>query len=250
MKQGSFGALLLREWYITRRNLLMMLAIISGVITICLLISLSFYHGNLAVLLKDSPETKMQIIPMLKWIVVACASFMPDVVLAGAALDQNRKWAHFIRTTPVSPMRIAAAKITMFSGVYLLSTGIALGYLWFITKYNDMTLDRGDAAIFASIMISLLFFPVLELAVITLFHVENQDKAGLCAVAVVSIPLVGYSIYKSKFDPIDETEMSAYLAKLLTFAEDYILPAAPFIIIALLCICFCTIYAGCKKGVK
>lgn len=250
MKQGSFGALLLREWYMTRRYLLMMFAIISGIIAICLLISLSFYHGNLAVLLKDSPEVKMQALPILKWLVVPCASFMPVAVLDSAALDQNRKWAHFIRTTPVSRMRIAAAKCIMFGGVYLLGTGIALGYLWFITKFNDMTLDRGDAAIFVSIIIFLLLFFTNELAIVTLCHIENKVKAELCTMAIECIPIVGYSIYKSKFDPIDEAEMSAYTAKLLTFAEDYILPAAPFIIIALLCICFCTICIGCKKGVK
>lgn len=250
MKHGSFSALLLHEWYMTRRYLLMLLGIISGIIAICLLISLSFYHGNLAVLLKDSPEVKMQALPILKWMVVLCAFFIPNVVLDSATLDQNRKWTHFIRTTPVSRMRIAAAKSIMFGGVYLLGTGIALGYLCFITKFNDMTLDRSDAAIFVSITIIALLRSTFELAIVMLFHIANKDKAELCAMAIVFGPMLGYSIYKSKFAPIDEAEMLTYTAKLLTFAEDCILPASPFIIIALLCFCFCTICIGCKKGVK
>lgn len=189
MKKGSFSGLLYREWALLKKHLIINLISVSSIITLTLLILLSFRYGNLA-LLDDSLKatiTEGLAFP-IKLFPVVMICIMVWVPSQSAIYDVKLTWERFRRTTPVSCFRLAFVKYTMIAVVVMLSAGAVLGVTALLCAAMNAVVTVEDIAVAMAIHVFCTLLGVLMQVFVTFF--KSQDKAGLAITGLLVICVI------------------------------------------------------------
>ena len=109
MKNTSFGALLYREFLLTKKNTLMTIFSVTLFIVVCLLISLSTQIGNLS----KAEEGLKDLFLTTRLMGIYCSAFLIFIAGEGTAKDEiSKPWKLFRKSSPVSPWKLSLVKYT------------------------------------------------------------------------------------------------------------------------------------------
>ncbi len=193
-------------------------AMAGGILLI--LVALSFRVGNLAMLPADIREGFDKInngasLPML-----AILSGMSMSSAASSDTEGFGLWRTFRRSTPVSPLKFAAAKyITLF--IYLIISFVSaliLSVLFCAAAEIPLTLEV-FAVMTACVEATLLFSAAMT--VIQAAFRSSGDKAGLILTAALVVPfsVIGTFLTVNEIDPgITPESVTGFCADILPFS--------------------------------
>ena len=237
MKKGSFSALLCRELICVRKSMksyIIMMLIMVPMPFLCLL---SFRHGNLGMLIPEDAQ----------WIFLGVDGFSLKlfVLAGGAALamcssdsmgcDIATRWDHFRRSTPVPPVKMALAKITvqaMFSAAAIV---ISTLLIWLMDIALGASFSAADAAMSLAVVAAITLLSVLALLFVTAF--KSVDKGMLILMGCLMAIVTPISLYNKNNEPssgaADQERMTQITEKAMDICND-LLPFLPFILIGTL----------------
>lgn len=230
--KGSFKALLYRDVFLGRKQLKSASTMFFVATALVVLILLSFKYGNLALLDKEVVEgAKIMIMPVVKFLPVMVAGFLPNFVSEAVAREEAGLWSKFRRSTPVSHLRFALADYTLIFVFSLLAFLVSAGYVAIICKIEGDAFDKRTIAIIAALTLCALAFCILMQTLTMLF--KSVEIAGLALTGAMMLAMFLYVFLAP------ETNMTndEIFANLGGFCED-ILPFAPVIFISILFVGF------------
>lgn len=183
MKTSSFGALLYREYTLSKRNALLTIFAIVCVTIICLLISLSMKVGNLA----RADETMIREVfsnTRLFGIYVSC--FIMTISGEPTIKDETCGiWKLFRKSSPASPWMLSLAKFSLIFIFMLISAAFAGIYLLIDSAISASPVAYSDITMLALILAVISLIMILQVICVT--FTGSSDKGGL----ISSIILMG-----------------------------------------------------------
>ncbi|MBQ7131421.1 MAG: ABC transporter permease [Oscillospiraceae bacterium] len=231
--KGSFKALLYRDIFLGRKQLKSATTMFFVATALVVLILLSFRHGNLALLDKEIVEgAKIMIMPVVKFMPVLVACFLPNFVSEAVAREESGLWSKFRRSTPVSHWCFALADYTLIFVFILLAFLVSAGYVAIICKIEGDAFDKRTIAIIVALALCSLAFCILMQIMTMLF--KSVEIAGLAFTGAMMLAMFLYVFLAPETDMTNDE----IFAKLGGFCED-ILPFSPVIFISILLAGFC-----------
>ena len=198
MKKASFAALLYREGLLVKKSLLINAISSICMLTIVVLVLLSFRYGNLALIFKDSgmvtEDAQAFITAMseaMKYMSVFSVSISGLLAADATARDVKKPvWEHFRRSTPVSCYRIALAKTV------IMTIGIAASVALAMITINIVCYAIGDPVTESDIALAFVIVGFASLLgafqSVAVAHFKSPDKAGIAMIGfmlVCAIPI-------------------------------------------------------------
>ncbi len=172
-------------------------AMAGGILFI--LIALSFRVGNLALLPQDIRDGFNNINNSASLPLMAVLSGMSMASAASTDTEDRALWRMFRKSTPVTPLKFAAAKyITTF--IYLLISfvsAVLLSVLFCAAAEIPVTLEV--CAVMAACVEATLLFSV-TMQVIQAVARSSGDKAGLIITAVLVVPFAAIGLFLTAND--------------------------------------------------
>ncbi len=167
-----------------------------------ILIALSFRVGNLALLPQSIHDEFNKINNSISLPMLALLSGIPMMSAASSDTENSELWRSFRRSTPVTPLKFAAAKyITLFVYLIISFAGAFLLSALFCAA-ADIALTFEDCAVIAVCVEAALLFSVV-MQVIQAAARTSGDKAGLILTAVIVVPffVIGLLCTANDIDP-------------------------------------------------
>jgi len=197
-------------------------AMAGGILFI--LIALSFRVGNLALLPQTVHDEFNKINNSVSLPMLALLSGMPMISAASSETEDRELWRMFRRSTPVTPLKFAAAKyialliylLASFAGAFLVSAVFCAA--------ADIALTFEDCAVIVFCVEAALQFSV-AMQVIQAAMRSSGDKAGLILTIILVVPfsVIGLFCTANDIDPGVSPESFVSLCAL-------ILPFTPLIL--------------------
>lgn len=186
MNKMSFGALLYREFVLSKKNAFMTIIASTLTIIICLLISISMKVGNLAhaddVIIREVFSNTR-----LMGIYVSC--FIMCISVEATMKDETSTiWKLFRKSTPVSPFMLSLAKFTLIFIFLILSAAFAGVYLLADSAISGLPVAFSEIAMLALILAVISFMLTVQVVCITLMG--STDKGGLISIFIMACVLI------------------------------------------------------------
>lgn len=193
-------------------------ALAGGILFI--LIALSFRVGNLALLPQNIHDEFNKINNSVSLPMLALLSGIPMASAASSDTEDKELWRMFRKSTPVTPLKFAAAKyITLliyllmsFAGAFLLSA--------LFCAAADIALTADDCAVIAvCVEVALLFSVAMQ--IIQAAMRSSGDKAGLVLTASIVVPffIIGLFCTANDIDPgVTPESFRSFCTLILPFA--------------------------------
>lgn len=219
---SSFLRLVYRDFYMSKKALLISAFSFIAFFVLSILIVISFDYGNIRTILletalKDFPDAEEMLRTykenfgfVLKIYPIFCAVSMSIEIAQVSVNDEKTAWKYFYRSAPVSCRKKALVKFFEFFVFDIL--GFVISYLYSLVfsavsgiemTYSDMGMILAGIALGTAMAVLLYIF-------ILIFH--SLDKAGLMLTAVFAMVLIGIEIYFA-FHPIkDVSDMGPFVA--------------------------------------
>ena len=212
-------ALVYRELMRSRKVVIYTLITSVSAAVLFILAALSFRTGNLALLPQDMRDRFFELnnsvsLPLL--------AFLAGIILMSAASadsESDRLWRMFRTSTPVTPLKFAAAKYLMLGFWLLVSVVCAFLFSWLFCLAADIRFTQGNLAAAVGCIEAVLLLSVVY-QVIQAFTRASKDKAGLVrtAVFVVPVAVVGFICTENNIDlGISQEKLTELCVALLPF---------------------------------
>lgn len=189
MKKTSFGALLYREFILTKKNTLMTIFSVVLFTAICLLISLSVQVGNLS---KAGQELK-DLFLTTRIMGIYCSAFL--LFIAGESISKdetNNSWKLFRKSSPVDPWKLSLVKYTYYFIAMVISIVFAGIYLLIDSAITGKPVEFSEFSILSFILAALLLIQISLTVAIQL--TGSKDKAGMIMVGIVFVIIISAAI--------------------------------------------------------
>lgn len=225
MKNTSFGALLYREYILTKKTSLMIILSAALFMVICLLISLSVQVGNLAKMqggLKDLFLTT-------RIMGIYCSIFLLFTAGESTSKDENNKaWKLFRKSSPISPWKLSLVKYTYCFIAMILSIAFAGIYLLADSAISGASVEFSEFAILAFLIAAGL---LLQFSMsVAMQFTGSRDKAGIAMLGVVLIIIIPAMTWLQKNNIIPENVAPKELVEIL---KSLSVSAFPFVCMAI-----------------
>lgn len=213
-------ALVYRELMRSRKKVIYTLFTSVSVALLFILVALSFRVGNLAILPQDMRDKFFDLnntvsLPML--------AFLGGIIMMSAASadsECDRLWRMFRTSTPVTPLKFAAAKYIMQGCWLIVSMVCAFLFSWLFCLAADIGFSLENLAAAVGCLEAVLFLSVV-FQVMQSFMRTSHDKAGLVLAAVFVLPVavVGFVCTENDIDlGITPEKLTELCVVLLPFA--------------------------------
>lgn len=252
MKKASFGALLAREFIGMRKMLRSYIIISLLIIPMPFIILLSFRHGNLGALIPEDAH----------WVFLGMDGYNMKLfsILGGAMItmgssenmapDISVKWDHFRRSTPVTPARMALAKMASQGIFSLVGITLSLLTLWLMDLALGVEFSAADAGLAIVTVAAITLFSVLALLFMTFFG--SVDKGMIALLGVIMV--VTFALTFGKEAPaVPHDEKMEQAMQIAAKAQDFcaeLLPFLPLILIGTLTLGFIALTLLLKRREK
>lgn len=183
MKKGSFKCLVMREFYMCRKNIIPLFLLFVGLAGLVFLLQLSFKVGNLTLLPKEFRADFIEMFKTVCFFPVAISNCMLEGMSVTSAVEGETKWKRFRLASPVKPIRLAAAKYTMMLILFAFSTLLVVVYIKVIDVMNVITVDKDFVAICLMLFLVMIVFEVATQVLAMFFG--SVDKAGMTIMGVL-----------------------------------------------------------------
>lgn len=240
MKKASFGALLAREFIGMRKMLRSYIILSLLMLPMPFIILLSFRHGNLGTLIPED----------VHWVFLGMDGYNLKLfaILGGAMItmgssenmapDISVKWDHFRRSTPVTPARMALAKMASQGIFSLVGIALSLLTLWLMDLALGLEFSAADAGLAIGTVAAITLFSVLALLFMTFFR--SVDKGMIALLGVLMAVTFALTFGKDTPSVLHEEKMEQAM-QLAANAQDIcteLLPFLPLILIGTLLLGF------------
>lgn len=180
MKNTSFGALLYREFLLTKKNTLMTIFSVTLFIVVCLLISLSTQIGNLS----KAEDGLKDLFLTTRLMGIYCSAFLIFIAGEATAKDEiSKPLKLFRKSSPVSPWKLSLVKYTYYFIAMAVSIAFAGIYLMADSAITGKAVEFSDFAMLAFMLAAAL---LLQIALsVALQFSGSKDKAGIAMVVIV-----------------------------------------------------------------
>lgn len=177
-----YQALFYREYYKSKKNLVISGGSIVIMVILCLLTLLSFKFGNLKMIISEKPELREILYLYIRYFPVLMLAVLPmNLEVEG----KNTKTKSFLLSLPTTGIQFSLAKHSVIGAVE--GVALLLSFVWGIV-FNTLTggglgISSGFAAV---VLISILVFSFLH-TIMQFFMIltGSYDIAGLCMLAVI-----------------------------------------------------------------
>ncbi len=216
--------LVYREFIRTRKAVLFSYdaAMAGGILFI--LVALSFRVGNLALLPQFIHDEFSKINNSVSLPMLALLSGIPMASAAASDSEDKELWRMFRKSTPVTPMKFAAAKYITLLIYLIMSFAAAFLISALFCTAADIALTVDDCAVIVvCVEVTLLFSVVMQIIQAALR--SSGDKAGLILTSVIVVPFFAIGLFCTAND-IDPSITPESFRSFCTL----ILPFAPLII--------------------
>lgn len=187
-------ALVYRELMRSRRVVIYTLITSVSAALLFILVALSFRVGNLALLPQDMRDKFFE---LNNTVSLPLMAFLAGIIMMSAAssdCESSRLWRMFRTSTPVTPLKFAAAKYIMLGCWLLVSAVCAFLFSWLFCLAADIQFTQGNFAAAVGCIEAVLLFSVVY-QVIQAFTRASKDKAGLVLAAVFLVPIAVVGLF-------------------------------------------------------
>ena len=181
-------ALVYRELMRSRKKVIYTLFTSVSVALLFILVALSFRVGNFAMLPQIMREKAFEVINTSSLPMMALMGGFIMMSAASSDSEGDRLWRMFRKSTPVTPLKFAAAKYIMLGCWLLLSIVCAFLFSWLFCLAADIQFTLDNFAMAVGCIEVVLVITVL-FQVIQAFMRTSHDKAGLVITAVILVPI-------------------------------------------------------------
>lgn len=186
MNKTSFGALLYREYVLSKKNALMTIIVSTLIIFICLLISISMKVGNLA---HADDVIIREVFSNTRLLGIYASCFIMCISVEATMKDETSNiWKLFRKSTPVSPFMLSLAKFTLIFIFLLISAAFAGVYLLADSAISDSPVVFSDISMLTLILAVISFMLTVQVVSITLMG--STDKGGLMSIFIMAAVLI------------------------------------------------------------
>lgn len=232
--------LLFKEFYLTRKTYLGLLAVFAGVASLCALVCLSMICGNLQNIPAESPEEVNSFFQMFIYAPYAILVFAVTACEHSIFTDYATGWMKYSYTLPTPAKK--AVGVRYLTGIIIAAVSFVLG----LCNAGIMSLIL-DKPISAEIVKNMLVILLVAIGY-TFFDIplalkyKTAQAVGNRVGTVMIVAYIAVGAYMMNKIGQMSTEMSdQYLADMMTKAaniRDMILPFSPIIMLALFGISF------------
>lgn len=180
-----FLPLVWRELQLCSKKLYINMAFTAVLSIIGILFPLSFKYGNLKMLFEEIPSS--QLWQYMHYGIIAYIGYMFSafsfVASESVIEDTKKKWVIFLKSTPITPCRLAMAKYVFKSVMLVFQLLLSFIYAGIICSLCDKSFDIKVSAIILILAAFMLIFSTLM--EIFAHLTSSTDKAGLCTMGVM-----------------------------------------------------------------
>jgi len=212
MNKRLFKSLLYREFYVARKFYGLNLLVYVMFVVVGLLALLSYRWGNLHLyshLMSDMAKTGVD--NAIRFTPVFIAACFFGGALDSVPNDEKVGWRRFRTACPAKPFQLSLAKYSCLFLTWLVSFGMALGWLGLHSLLTGVAITRKDITTIFGIYSILAFFFITIVNLI--IWLKSSDLAVLIFLGV----LFGSVIIIAFIDP-DFSKTKAFFVSLLPFA--------------------------------
>ena len=181
-------ALVYRELVRSRRVVIYTLITSVSAALLFILFALSFRVGNFALLPQIIREKAFEVINTTSLPMMALMGGFIMMSAASSDSEGDILWRMFRKSTPVTPLKFAAAKYIMLCCFMLLSVAFAFIFSWLFCLAADIRFTVENLSVAVVCIEMVLLFSVL-FQVLQAFMRSSRDKAGLVITAVILVPI-------------------------------------------------------------
>ena len=217
---SSFFRLVYRDFYMSKKALLISAFSFIAFFVLSILVVISFDYGNirtilLETVLKDLPEAEEMLGTykenfgfVLKIYPIFCAVSMSIEAAQVSINDEKTAWKYFYRSAPVSCRKKALVKFFEFFVLDILGFIVSYGYSLVFSAVSGIEMSRSDMGMILAGIALGTAIAVLLYIFILIFH--SLDKAGLMLVATFTAVIVGIETYFAFHPQKDVSDMGAF----------------------------------------
>lgn len=234
--KAPFLPLIWRAYQLCSKTLCINVIFAVVLSAIGIMFPLSFKYGNLKVLFEEIPVDKLWQNMHYGIVALVCYSFggILFAVSESVIADTKKKWVFFLKSTPVTPCRLALAKYAFKFFIIIAQLIISFIYSALICSLCDKSFDIKVAAIVVALAAFMLMFATLM--EIFAHLTSSTDKAGLCTMGVMFA-----AVFALK--PLFDGRTFGEIIKMLASNCDTIVAAAVFVMLFMFIIGFiCSIF--------
>ncbi|MBR5087805.1 MAG: hypothetical protein IK093_00090 [Ruminiclostridium sp.] len=262
LKRGSLGGLIYRELYLNKKEFRAGAILFSAFTVFCLLVLLSFEHGNIGKILDlviGDPSTEearelaeaniahihQSIVFMMKMFPIFMSS---QFIISGANItgrDELASWKRFARCTPVTPAKRAFVRMLMSACYITFSVLLAVVYMNIVGAMQNEPVTYSEYALSIMVIAAVTAFTVLAQIFTMIFH--SMEKGILALVGIIMVPVWTAAFINGMGrhgKPDDD------MLEIVTAFSEAIFPFTPLIIIGILGVGFAAMYALYKRREK
>lgn len=212
MNKRLFKSLLYREYYVARRFYGLNLLVYVMFVIVALLALLSYRWGNLHLYSHMMSEgIKTGVDNVIRFAPVFIAACFFGGALDSVPNDEKVGWRRFRTACPAKPFQLSLAKYSCLFLTWIVSFGMALGWLGLHSLLTKVAITRKDITIIFAIYSVLVFF------FITIVNLNIWLKSSDLAV-IVFLGFLYSSVIICAFINPDFSKIKAFGASLLPFA--------------------------------
>ena len=231
-----FLPLIWRELQLCSKKLYINMVFTAVLSIIGILFPLSFKYGNLKLLFVEISSASLW--QYMHYGIIAYIGYMFSafsfVASESVIEDTKKKWVLFLKSTPVTPCKLATAKYVFKFVMIAFQLLLSFVYAAIICSLCDKSFDIKVVAIILILAaFTLIFSTIMELFA----HLTaSTDKAGLCTMGVMLAITFALT-------PLFEGRSFGEIIKSLTKSCDIFVAAAPAVMLCVFAIGFiCTIF--------
>ena len=232
--------LLFKEFYLTRKTYLGLLAVFVGTASLCMLVCLSMICGNLQNLPTESPEEVEGFFQMFVYAPYAILVFAVAACEHSVFKDYASGWMKYSYTLPTPAKK--AVGVRYLTGIIIAIVSMVLGICnaGIMSLILDKTITVGILKNMLVILLVAIGYTFLDIP-LALKYKTAQAVGNRVGTVIIIVYIAVGAYMMSKIGQMS-TEMSdQYMADMMTKAaniRDMILPFSPIIMLALFGISF------------
>ncbi len=235
-QKAPFLPLIWRELQLCSKKLYINMAFTAVLSIIGILFPLSFKYGNLKLIFVEISSASLW--QYMHYGIIAYIGYMFSafsfVASESVIEDTKKKWVLFLKSTPVTPCKLAMAKYVFKFVMIAFQLLLSFAYAAIICSLCDKSFDIKVVAIILILAaFTLIFSTIMELFA----HLTaSTDKAGLCTMGVMLA--IAFALM-----PFFEGRSFGEIIKSLTKSCDIFVAVAPAVMLCVFAIGFiCTIF--------
>ena len=186
MNKTSFGALLYREYVLSKKNAFMTIIASALIMLISLLISVSMKVGNLA---HADDVIIREVFSNTRLLGIYASCFIMCISVEATMKDETSNiWKLFRKSTPVSPFKLSLAKFTLIFIFLLLSAAFAGVYLLADSAISGLPVAFSDITMLTLVLAVISLMIAVQVVCATL--TGSTDKGGLMSIFIMAAVLI------------------------------------------------------------